>query len=114
MTDKLSVEEIAEDVIQKIRERNGLDHLYGVKDVKIALLSFAKQEAEPLVEALELAKRDIFEWEATAVGLRKLPPNQLEVMIQGTERGEKDSERVRHKIHEALTAHRQKYPKEKS
>lgn len=68
MTDKLmTVEEIAEDVIQKIRERNGLDHLYGVKDVKIALLSFAKREAEPLVEALEFTLgREVFPKGVTA------------------------------------------------
>lgn len=65
-----------------------------------------------LVEALEMAWRDILDWEATAKGLREMSAKDLKVTIVGTIRGEKESEKVRHKINKAIHAAKAEFPDE--
>lgn len=76
------------------------------KKVRILQSQLATQteRARVMREALELAWRDIFDWEATVSGLRGLIKRGLDVeaSVMGTERGEKESEKVRKVIWQAL------------
>lgn len=66
------------------------------------------KEAEGLVGALDLAWRDILDWECTVKGLRAMSKNDLFISIQGTAKGEKESEKIRHKIHQTKTQFKEK------